>query len=471
MHRWWELFVSPKIRFSRSGSVALALACVVLATTARLLVGLLIGANLQFVFYFPAVLVATLFGGGLAGLTAIGLSILLAWLVFTPPYFVVSLPSAVEYANFAVFAASSLVIVWLAEAHRRQLERAQETIRQRDKSEVELHRTTALFQAVLKMTPDLVYVKDLQSRALLRNPAALFGKNWEDVEGRQEAEWHESPEEAAQVVTNDRMVIEAGTSMQFEEQFTTPEGVRTLLSTKSPLFDAQGKIVGIIGVSTDITERENRAKHVEFIMRELSHRSKNLLAIIQAVARQSIRQSSDLEDFEAKFNERLASLARLHDLLVQKEWHGASLHDIAQAQVGPFASDRVQLDGPEILLKPSMAQIISMAFHELATNASKYGALSNSSGTIAIHWSFSGDRKTIIVRWNEAGGPSVAPPQRKGFGIVVLERIALQIPDASVSLKFLPAGVTWTLNAPAEWLVEQESPSLDWSPSPAVEPT
>ena len=161
----------------------------------------------------------------------------------------------------------------------------------------ELRRTTALFEAVINMTPDLVFVKDLQSKALLRNPAALFGKTWEEVEGRKEAEWHRNPREAEQVVANDRKVIQAGTSMQFVEQFTTERGVRTLLSTKSPLFDDDGKIVGTIGVSTDITERENRAKHVEFIMRELSHRSKNLLMIIQAVARQSIRQSSDLKDF------------------------------------------------------------------------------------------------------------------------------------------------------------------------------
>jgi PAS domain S-box-containing protein len=309
------------------------------------------------------------------------------------------------------------------------------------------------------MTPDLVFVKDLQSKALLRNPAALFGKTWEEVEGRKEAEWHQDPHEAEQVVANDRKVIEAGTSMQFVEQFTTLQGVRTLLSTKSPLFDGRGKIVGTIGVSTDITERENRAKHVEFIMRELSHRSKNLLMIIQAVARQSIRQSSGLEDFERQFNERLASLARLHDLLIQEEWRGASLRAITQTQVGPFAGSRIRIEGAEILLKPDIAQVISMVLHELATNASKYGALSNTIGNVLVLWDFVGDqRNRLSLRWQESDGPAVLQPQRRGFGTVVLERMALQIPDASASLKFLTTGVVWYLEAPLESFVSTPLP-------------
>ena len=323
----------------------------------------------------------------------------------------------------------------------------------------ELHRTTALFEAVITMTPDLVFVKDLQSRALLRNPAALLGKTWEEIDGRKEAEWHQNPEEAELVVANDRKVIETGTSMQFVEPFTTPRGVRTLLSTKSPLFDENGQIVGTIGVSTDITERENRARQVEFIMRELSHRSKNLLMIIQAVARQSIRQSASLEVFEQHFNDRLASLARLHDLLIQEEWRGASLRAVAQTQVGPFAGGRAQIDGPGLLLKPDIAQVVSMVFHELATNASKYGALSNAVGHVAITWGYVGDQRTrLFMRWQEFGGPTVLSPQRKGFGTVVLERMAIQIADASASLKFLTSGVVWYLEAPLDSFVGREGP-------------
>jgi PAS domain S-box-containing protein len=318
-----------------------------------------------------------------------------------------------------------------------------------------VHRTSALFEAVINMTPDLVFVKDLQSRALLRNPAALFGKSWDDIAGRKEAEWHRDPREAEQVVENDRKVIASGVSMQFEEMFTTPKGVRMLLSTKSPLLDEQGKIVGTIGVSTDITERENRARHVEFIMRELSHRSKNLLAIIQSIARQSIKQSADLEDFESRFIARLAALARLHDLLVQENWHGASMQAIVETQVGPFASGRLTASGPDVLLRPAIAQLMSMVFHELATNASKYGALSSDAGTVFVKWGYAGaNDERLFVRWKETGGPPVVPPSRKGFGTVVLERTVLQVPDAKVVLEFADDGVAWSLDAPAAPLKE-----------------
>jgi PAS domain S-box-containing protein len=355
--------------------------------------------------------------------------------------------------SFGLLASGSLLVVLLLELNELYGRSAR----------AEFHRTAALFEAVINMTPDLVFVKDLQSRALLRNPAALFGKTWDEVEGRKEAEWHRDPREAEQVVANDRKVIEAGVSMQFVEQFTTPLGPRTLLSTKSPLFDENGRVIGTIGVSTDITERENRARHADFIMRELSHRSKNLLMIIQAVAHQSIRQSASLPEFERQFNERLAALARLHDLLIQEEWRGASLHAIAQTQVGPFAGNRIELRGPEVLLKPDIAQVISMVFHELATNAAKYGALSNTEGVVRVTWDIAGDtHERLIMTWQEAGGPPVLLPQRKGFGTVVLERMALQIRDASASLKFLSAGVIWYLEAPLDSFVpSKDTPALD----------
>ncbi len=438
--------------------MAFGVFCVIVATLARLAFGWVTGTNLTFVLFFPAVLFATLTAGVGSGVIAIALSIMVTWWAFVPPLFAFGPLKSLDFANFLVFAISSLLVVWLAERHRRLIVNYQ---KQTDELAVarpkvaDLHRTTALFEAVITMTPDLVYVKDRQSRALLRNPAALLGRNWDDIKGREESDWHQNPEEAKQVVANDRKVIESGTSMQFVEQFTTPDGMRTLLSTKSPLFDEQGDIVGIIGVSTDITEREKRAKHVEFIMRELSHRSKNLLMIIQAVARQSIRQSESIADFEMQFNERLASLARLHDLLVQEEWRGASLRAIAQTQTGPFSGGRIGLDGPEILLRPDSAQVVSMVLHELATNASKYGALSNGAGTVKIDWGFVGDQqRRLFIRWQEIGGPPVLTPHRKGFGTVVLERMALQIPDASASLKFLTPGVIWYLEAPVESLAD-----------------
>ena len=321
----------------------------------------------------------------------------------------------------------------------------------------ELHRATSLFEAVINMTPDLVFVKDLQSRALLRNPAARFGRTWEEMEGLKEAEWHAKPDEAKQVVANDRQVITSRKSMQFVERFTTDQGERILLSTKSPLFDEVGNVTGTIGVSTDITERENRARHVEFIMRELSHRSKNLLSVIIAIARQSAKQSISVEEYCSRFEERLSALARLHDLLVQEEWRGASLQAVVHSQTAPFAGSRVEAEGPEIILRPDVAQTMCMVFHELATNASKYGALSNEKGIVAVTWGMIGSEKRLFIQWQERGGPAVVTPQRKGFGTVVVERMSLQVRDASASLKYSSSGVIWYLEAPFESFVQGQS--------------
>jgi PAS domain S-box-containing protein len=322
-------------------------------------------------------------------------------------------------------------------------------------------RANALFEAVIDMTPDLVFVKDLQSRALLRNPAARFGRTWEEIEGRKEAEWHAKSGEAEQVVANDRQVIASGKSMQFVERFTTDEGERILLSTKSPLFDEAGDIIGTIGVSTDITERESRVRHVEFIMGELSHRSKNLLSVIIAIARQSAKESISLEDYTARFEERLSALARLHDLLVQEEWRGASLQALAQSQIAPFAGSRVTIEGPDVKLRPDVAQTICMVFHELATNASKYGALSNEKGSVAVTWGImDAGEKRLFIQWQERNGPPVVTPQRRGFGTIVVERMSLQVRDASASLKYNSSGVIWYLEAPYESFVQASARSL-----------
>jgi PAS domain S-box-containing protein len=331
----------------------------------------------------------------------------------------------------------------------------------------DLHRATALFEAVINMTPDLVFVKDLQSRALLRNPAARFGRSWEEMEGRKEAEWHVKPGEAEQVVANDRQVISSRKSMQFVERFTTDEGERILLSTKSPLFDEAGDVIGTIGVSTDITEREYRARHVEFIMRELSHRSKNLLSVIIAIARQSAKQSTSVEDHCARFEERLSALARLHDLLVQEEWRGASLQAVAHSQIAPFAGSRVRTEGPEVRLRPEVAQTICMVFHELATNASKYGALSNDKGSVAVTWGVvDAGEKRLFIQWQERNGPPVVAPQHKGFGTVVMERMSLQVGNASASLKYPSSGVVWYLEAPCESFVQAPSRSANGATAP-----
>ena len=268
------------------------------------------------------------------------------------------------------------------------------------------------------------------------------------MKGRGAIEWHPNREEVERIVQNDRTVMERGESMQFEEPFTGVHGRRVFLSTKTPLRDPSGNVIGIVGVSTDVTDREKRAQHMEFVMRELSHRSKNLLTVIQSIARQTAKQSTDFESFQKAFDSRLQSLAALHDLLIEHNWEGASIAEVVRSQLKPFANrDRVDAEGIDVLLKPDVAQVFAMAFHELATNATKYGALSRDGGRVSIRWGVNEDG-TFFIEWREQGGPPVTQPQHEGFGSTVLKRIASHVPQARISYAFETSGVVWRLEAP-----------------------
>ena len=326
---------------------------------------------------------------------------------------------------------------------------AEGIIKERDRAVAELQRTSDLLQSIITLTPDLVYVKDADSKTILTNPAtlALYGKTLDDVKGRGAIDWHPNLEEVNRIVENDRKVMAQGESMQFEEAFTGIEGRRVFLSTKTPLRDLSGKVVGVVGVSTDVTDREKRAQHVEFIMRELSHRSKNLLTVIQSIARQTAKQSLGFDDFQRSFDSRLQSLAALHDLLIEHNWAGAAIAEVVRSQLKPFANrDRVDADGVNVFLKPDVAQMFAMVFHELATNATKYGALSVDGGRVAIRWTVTGGQ--FRIEWREQGGPAVMAPKRDGFGSTVLRRIASHVAKAEIEYLFDSTGVVWRLDAP-----------------------
>lgn len=197
----------------------------------------------------------------------------------------------------------------------------------------------------------------------------------------------------------------------------------------------------------------------QLVMRELSHRSKNLLSVIQSMARQTGRTAAGIADFQARFELRLASLARSHDLLVERNWQGVCLKDLVAKQIEPFVDpcdERIEASGPPVLLTPTASQAIGMALHELATNASKHGALVMPAGRITVAWTVRPDPDGVRLelRWQETGGPSVAPPVRKGFGHTVLERVAKGGLAATVNFDWKPEGLIWTMSAPAGGVVE-----------------
>ena len=233
----------------------------------------------------------------------------------------------------------------------------------------------------------------------------------------------------------------------------------------APIRDADGQIVAMSSIIHDITDRKSTEKHQRFLMRELTHRSKNLLAIVQSMARQTARSAASLKDFETEYMQRLQGLAASHDLLVNQNWAGAPLNELIRRQVESFVeANRANLaiSGPDLMISAKAAQAIGLALHELATNSMKYGALSTSKGKVSIDWEFhqTGDEpQRIRLKWEEHDGPPVKPPTRKGFGHFVIDRMATQSLNAKVDIDVRPEGLIWILDAPASTM--QIEPEFD----------
>lgn len=226
---------------------------------------------------------------------------------------------------------------------------------------------------------------------------------------------------------------------------------RWFLSRASPIRDVNGEIQRWFGTNTDITEQKEKQEQIEFLMDEVNHRSKNMLALVQAIARQTSTQHSK-EDFLSHFGDRLSALSASQDLLLQSGWQGTSIRELITSQLGhdqELFGTRILTPDTDIMIDGNAAQMLGMALYELTTNATKYGALSNDTGAVVIDWSAKpdkpGDLPRFHISWKESGGPVVSPPASKGFGSTVIERICRSTFGADISLAYPPAGLQWTL--------------------------
>ncbi len=196
-----------------------------------------------------------------------------------------------------------------------------------------------------------------------------------------------------------------------------------------------------------------RERNLRLLINELNHRVKNTLATVQSIATQTLRSSQTTEQARRAIEERLLALSRVHDVLTRESWEGAGLAEIVAQAMAPYRhdrDDRLRMQGPEVRLSPRMALAIAMALQELATNAVKYGALSNETGTIAITWCLEEEGKRLRLHWQEAGGPPVRAPERRGFGTRLIERSLAQDLDGRVEITFAPAGLVCTVDAPLQ---------------------
>lgn len=200
----------------------------------------------------------------------------------------------------------------------------------------------------------------------------------------------------------------------------------------------------------DLSEREKYEQHIRLLMSEVNHRSKNLLAVVLSMARQTARASSP-DQFVEHFSQRLLGLSASQNLIVEGSWGGVDLQNLVLSQLRHLGDEvrtnRIELDGPQIIVSPPAAEGIGMAIHELSTNALKYGSLSGSTGGINISWSVDDTLDGFQMRWEEHGGPAVSPPERTGFGRTVIERMAANSVGGSVEINYAKNGLVWTVSA------------------------
>jgi PAS domain S-box-containing protein len=203
-----------------------------------------------------------------------------------------------------------------------------------------------------------------------------------------------------------------------------------------------------VRIQRDVTDNKRAEEQQRLLLNELNHRVKNTLAVVQGLSHQTFKRGGVETELLQAFDGRLGALAAAHNLLMQHTWAPTPIQDATEVALRPFhtTKGRITLDGPATLLTPSATVTLTLALHELATNAAKYGALSNENGTVAIRWTIESEILEFV--WQESGGPAVTRPQQTGFGTRLLERAVASDLGASVTVDYHPSGVICTISAP-----------------------
>ena len=261
------------------------------------------------------------------------------------------------------------------------------------------------------------------------------------------------PEDRARMQAAMRACVESGADYDIEYRIRWPSGeVRWVQIRGQTFFTSDGRPLTMAGISIDVTDRKRAEEHRALLADELNHRVKNSMATMQSIAHQTLRNATSLEDAHRTLDARLQSLSLAHDVLTRVSWVGAPLADVVEAALQAFrggAEQRFHIEGPEVWLTPRLTLALSMALHELATNAVKYGALSTDRGHVTLTWEVEGERPAQLrMRWKESGGPEVRAPARKGFGSRLVERALAAEVGGTAAIDYAREGVVFTLDAP-----------------------
>jgi len=335
-------------------------------------------------------------------------------------------------------------------AHLRTLEELKETRQQLEERvearTKELAEAKQRFEIALRGSPIMVFTQDRDMRfTWVHNPPSGINPAFLIVKTDAESL---PPEAAASFMAAKRRAIETGESQTIEANFELFGRRRSYYLLTEALHDDKGDAIGTTSVAVEITERKEAENQLRLLLRELTHRSKNLLAVIQAIARQTAARTKTIDDFLDRFGARLVAIGCSQDLLVADNWHGASLRTLVEQQLNIDRSgSQIVIDGEDVMLKPEAVQNLGLALHELATNAQKYGALSSGRGSVRVHWQFC-ESDQLKLTWEERGGPPVSTPERSGFGRAMIESVVGKALEGEVKLSFPAKGVRCVIMIP-----------------------
>jgi PAS domain S-box-containing protein len=334
-------------------------------------------------------------------------------------------------------------------------------ITDRKAAEEQLRRSEEKFRGIFEHAGTGIAITDLEGRFQSCNPAysATLGYTEEELRRLQFPNLIHPDDRESNMVDIRRLLAEEIPSFEVLNRYLGKGGnVLWVHKHVSLLRDGAGKPTHIVALVTDMTERKDYENHIGMLLREVNHRAKNMLALVQAIARQTAATSPG--DFVDRFGERVRALAASQDLLVRHEWKGVDLGELVRLQLAHFKDligSRIDVRGPSLLISASAAQTIGMAVHELSTNAGKYGALSASEGRVEVDWrleSAGGGEAQFAMSWRERGGPPVAAPSHSGFGSTVIGPMAQIGLNAEIQLKYDEEGLNWRLLCPAENVLE-----------------
>jgi PAS domain S-box-containing protein len=336
----------------------------------------------------------------------------------------------------------------------------------------ERHRASEL-QAIMEAVPNPIWIaRDPNCRTILGNPAAgrLLGMSpsanhsFSVIEGERPTTYeiwsHGQRLEADQMPVQRAARGEDVRDLEMDIVFTDG-ATRSLLGNAAPLRDEEGKIRGGVAAFVDITERLRSEKQRELLTAELSHRVKNTLATVVSVLHHSYAKAPNPEAARKSFEARLLALAQTHTRLGDGEWTGVSFTTLIEDELAPYLNDdksNLVISGPNLIVGPRAAVTLGMAFHELATNAAKYGALSTSAGEVEVYWNTDGS--AVHIDWIERNGPKVSIPTRRGFGRFLIERGVARDFNGRVELQFMEEGLRCRMTLPLDSLktLQQVSP-------------